>query len=501
MTAAHGTLGPAIAEFFEGCLVYPEGDKMGQPFVMDDWQRQDTDIIFETDADGRALWKIVVWGMPTGCGKSPMAAGYALHALVDSTGGPQVLCGAASRPQAKIVHKHAQVEAFDGPLEDYLDMPRVRDAFNPIRCPSNDGVFRVLSADGGGQEGLNPTFVVIDELHVFTTKKQVALYTALQTKLHKRRDSRMVIISTAGEDKESLLGDLVDAITKAGQAEISRHGCRTVVRDYKAKRLLIWYGAPDTANVRDPKIWRACNPASWITDEALQFAAGSNPESVFRRYYLNQWVEGEDAAIQPAVWDACCAPAVKIPHGTDIWVGVDVGERHDRSSVSWVADVGERVAVRAKVMLPMQVEGMKTTLPALEALLRQLMDLYRVRRINYDKWQMRDLAARLASEGMPMFEMAQNDTEMVPASQLVFKLIGDGVIAHNGDEVLRAHVLGTAGVITRNGGWRFTKRLTKQGQRDLRKLNDACIAMTMALAARNEDKVVKKKALPLVVVT
>jgi phage terminase large subunit-like protein len=486
MARAVGTLGPEVAEFAECNLVFPEGEKQGEPFVLEDWQRADFDLMYETDERDLPMWKIVVWVIPTGSGKSPACGILANHALLQEDT-PVVLCAAASRDQAGIVHGHAVAEAKGGPLDDYFEFPRVTSALGPVKCPSTGGVLRVLSADGALQEGKNPSLVVIDELHVFTTSKQIALYNALTTKLHKRAGSRLIVISTAGEDKDSLLGNLIDAIVKAGEVEYQRLGCKMIVRDYEAKRLLIYYGAPEEADIRDPQIWRACNPASWITDEALRLAALQEPESVFRRYHLNQWVKGEEAAIQPAAWDACEDASVEIPAGADIWVAVDLGEKRDTAAVVWGAPVGDRLVVRSRVFTAQQVSGMETTLPQVEACLRDLAGRYHVRRVDFDPWQMRDLAARLASEGLPMFECKQNNVVMVPASQLTFDLIGARQIAHDGDKTLRAHVLGTSGELTATGGWRFAKAKTKTGHRDLSKQNDACVALAMMVYGWNAD--------------
>ncbi len=484
MTKAGGTIGPAVAEFAEGCLLIPEGQREGAPFTLEPWQRKATNIIYETDERGLPMWKLAILGIPRGNGKSPLSAVYANHALVSGVGSPQVYCAAASRTQAGIVHKHANKEARQGPLEDFLQFPRVGEALGPIKCPSNGGILKVLSADGDLQQGLVPYFVVEDELHAFNTHKQVGLHFAMTTALHKRSDCRMIVITTAGATKDSLLGELIDAIIAAGEVQYLENGCLTIVRDYTAKRLLIWYGAPEDADIRDPKIWRACNPASWITDEELRIAAASSPESEFRRYYLNQWVKGEDAAIQPAAWDACRCPAIEIPEGADIWVGVDIGEKRDTSAIDWVAPYpfeGEQILVaRAQVFTAQKISGMETSLPQVEAHLRWLRDHYYLRRVAFDPWQMRDMAARLASEGFPMEEFKQNNTSMVPASQLTFDLIADRRLVHDGDRTLRAHVLGTGGEITSTGGWGFAKAKTKTGHRDLSRNNDACIALAMA---------------------
>lgn len=487
---AVATYGPQVARFFAGCLRLPEGEHQGEPFVLEDWQCEDTDAIYETDAAGAPLWKLAVVGVPRGTGKSPLCAGYALHALVSLPGSPKVYCAAAAREQAGLVHSFAIRSAKGGLLDDFLEYPRVTEALGPVRSPHNGGILRVVSADGDLQQGLAPAFVAMDELHTFRTGKQVGLYMAMQTALHKRPGSRMIVITTAGATKDSLLGELVDDIIERGVMSISRHDCKVVVRDYEAKRLLIWYGAPDDADIRDPRIWRACTPASWITDESLRVAAVSTPESEFRRYYLNQWVKGEAAAIQPAAWDACEGPE-KIPAGSEVWVGVDIGERRDTSAVVWGATAyrdGRRVLViRAKVFTAARISGMETTLPQVEAHLRWLRDHFDLKKIHFDPWQMRDMAARLASEGFPMVDFPQTNTRMVPASQAAFDMIANQTVVHNGDPDLRAHILGTGGEITATGGWRFGKVKSRTGQRDLSKQNDAAIAYAMVAGAYQND--------------
>ena len=485
MTQATGTLGPAVAEFFAGCLLIPEGPHEGEPFVLEPWQREAIDIMYETDANDLPMWKIGILGIPRGNGKSPLTGGLADHALVTGHGSPQVYCTAAAKSQAGIVHKHANKEARGGPLEDFLEFPRVGEALGPIKCPSNNGVLRVLSADGDLQQGLVPAFVAEDEPHTFTTGKQVGLHFAMTTALHKRDDSRMVMITTAGKDKNSLLGELIDAIIENGEMEVRNNGCLLIVRDYEAKRVLIWYGAPEDADVSDPAIWRACNPASWISDEALRVAAASNPESEFRRFYLNQWVKGEDAAIQPAAWDACKREGT-IPPDSEIWVAADNGGTRDTGALVWVCPrPNGRLRVHADIF--MAPEGRATAAPLIEAEMRRLYQTYRVRRINYDRWQMDELAGRLSAEGFPMQEFPQDNSHMVPASQLTFDLINEAKLMHDGDVLFRRQVLGTGGETTNTGGWRFVKAKTKSGNRDLTKNNDAMIALAMAIAGWQED--------------
>lgn len=482
------SLGPEVVEFFAGNLVFCEGEKKGDPFIADGFQRDIVDLVYELDEDGERVWKLVVIGIPRGNGKSPLCSGIGCFELAYRNDSPQIFGCAASRDQAGIVHRFAYEMSNQGPLKDYFSYPRAQQALGPIRCESNGGVFKVLSADGLLQHGQNPSVVIEDELHAFTTGKQKELHFAMTSSLHKRKDSVMIIITTAGDDKSSLLGQLYESLLKRCDLEYSDDRCLTVGRDYESRSLLIWYGAPDDADVKDPKIWRACNPAPWITDEALRLAAYGNPESVFRRLYLNQWVLGKNAAFQPAAWDACEKPG-EIPRGATVCIGVDVGEKRDKSAVAIASDDGGLIRLEATVIESHVSGGMRTSLPLVEAELRRIMDEYDVRKIYFDAWQMRDEAARLESEGMPMCEYPQNDAHMVPACMEFHDLVVTRGIVHDGDKALREHVLNAATKSCGSRGWRFAKPLNAGGtQMDITKKIDALIAATMAVAAYREDK-------------
>ena len=69
--------------------------------------------------------------------------------------------------------------------------------------------------------------------------------------------------------------------------------------------LFFWYEMPDQADYRDESAWKAANPSSWITVDALRREHNRLPESVFRRLHLNQWTETEEAWIKSWQWNAC----------------------------------------------------------------------------------------------------------------------------------------------------------------------------------------------------
>ena len=114
-----------------------------------------------------------------------------------------MILAAAARDQARVVFEYARGFVESGPLLDVLQVGR-----HEIRNPLNGGVLRTVSADGFVAHGLNPSAVIIDELHAWTTNKQHELFDALDTAVHKRPGAFWLVITTAGHDKTSLLGRL-----------------------------------------------------------------------------------------------------------------------------------------------------------------------------------------------------------------------------------------------------------------------------------------------------
>ena len=481
------SLGPAVAEFFAANFVHTKGPLIKQQFVLEPWQREIIDLIYEIDENGQRKWRTVVLGVPRGNGKSPLAAGIGLLELVDRSDAPDIYCAAASRDQAAIVHGFAHGMPRGGPLEDYIHFPRSRTS--ALKTAHNDGRMKVLSADGDLQHGLSVSAAIIDELHAFKTQKQEELYFALVTATQKRKESVTLIITTAGANKASLLGEKYDAMIRTHDLEYSWDGCKVIGRHQAQGSLLIWIGAPDNADVSDSKLWRACNPATWIALSELERLAGEVPESVFRRLVLNQWVLGSDAAFQPSSWDACCAPQeAGVEAGEDVWAAVDVGERRDSSAIVVVAPKADgKLRTQATIFNPAQ-ENVKTLLPLIEAEVRRLARTYTLRGVGFDPWQFRRSAELLAADGIRMIEVPQIERHMVPASQLLYDLVEQRKLVHDGDRILRQHVLAAEAKQTSRGTWRLVKPLQSHGRRvDESQKVDAAIALAMACAAHSYD--------------
>jgi phage terminase large subunit-like protein len=164
-----------------------------------------------------------------------------LYELMTRSDEPDIICAAAARDQAGVVFEYARGFAESGPLADHFVIGR-----REISRPETRGVLRTISADGYVAHGANPSAVIVDEAHAFTTDKQRELFEAMDTAVHKRPDAFWLTISTAGHDRSSLFGKLYADVLEQLEPERPAPGL-VVCRDEANGVLMYWWAPRPTA--------------------------------------------------------------------------------------------------------------------------------------------------------------------------------------------------------------------------------------------------------------
>ena len=456
----NGRDGAAVADFFAANFVHTKGPAAGRAFELEDWQRAFVDEFYKRDEEGRRIYRLGVLGVPRGNGKSPLAAGLGLYELLTRRDSPDVFCAAGSREQARIVFNFARSFVETGPLLDVVRVGR-----NELIYPDGTGSMRVVSADGSLQFGHSVSCAIVDEAHVFATQKHQDLWEAFETALHKRLDSFLLAITTAGSDRTSLLGRLVESSLAQLSLERPDSGL-TVGRDEENGVLLWWYAAPDTAELDDEATWRAANPASWVDlrDLRRQRNSPGTSESAFRRLHLNQWTHAEDVWITPARW-AACRSEEEIPEGAEVFVGVDASFSGDATAVAWAWKNDEgTILVRAHIWSALEetpahvhVAGGHINLEAVEDFITALGQRYRVREVVYDPAFFARSAEILSARGLTVASLDQRSAPMREAWSQFYEAVNAGALAHEGDAILTAHVLNAAAHVDPSGHWKVRK--------------------------------------------
>ena len=449
------TDGDALVDFARTFLHVEKGVRAGEPLQLVGWQVELLRALFARDDDGRRVYRRAVIGLGRKNGKSLLGSVIALHGLIEGGNGAEVYAAAGDRQQARVVFDEARRQVLNSPALNGI-CKIYRDA---ITVPATGSVFRVLSSDAKLQQGLNPSTVVFDELHV---QKDDELWDALTLGSGARVDPLIVAISTAGYDLDSLCGRLY------------QFGKRVASGEEPGRYFgFWWWQAADECDAGDREQWRAANPnidIGLLDIDDMELAHQQTSDSAFRRYRLNQFVRAQDSWLPAGVWETCARPDLPLRDDLPMYVGVDMALKHDSIAVVCAQQQDGLIVTRARIWYPQDI-GLDVV--EVENHLRELHAQYDVREFAYDPAYFQRSAEQLTDDGLPMVEFPQNRSRMIPACGNAYELIVNKRVVHDGSPTFVDQVLSAAQRLT-DEGWRLSKGKSK------RKI-DAAIALVIAL--------------------
>jgi phage terminase large subunit-like protein len=394
-------------------------------------------------------------GLPRKNGKSTLGAALALYGLVAmGEPGAQVYSCAGDRRQASIVFDEAKRMVQAEP-----DLSRIiRSQRWHLEGPRNS-IYRVLSADAELQQGLNPSFVLFDEVHVQPNRD---LWDAMVLGMGARERPLIVGITTAGWDKTTLAWDLY---------ERGRNG-----------EFYFWWSEPRDANAdwRDPSVWAEANPAlgDFLFAEAVSEDSKITPESAFRRFHLNQWTSTHSAWLPHGAWAAVAranrpfdsaAPFVAFLDGS--WANDSTGLVACTTQDPHLSVLGHWTPERSLGHVEMS---------AIEARVREVALMPGFRSIAFDPARFQDFFARLEADGIEVIEWPTNVlARMVPACQEFYTAVMEQTLTHDGDPRLASHIANAVLKEDQRG-----PRIVKEAKSSARKIDLAVCAVGAHAEAR-----------------
>jgi phage terminase large subunit-like protein len=456
--------GLLVADFASTFLHVSKGVRAGEALVLTGWQRELLVSLFERRADGMLRYRRSLIGLGRKNGKSLIGSLIALYGLIEGEPGAEVYSAAGDRQQARVVFNEArwqvqQSAALSGVCKVYRDA---------IEVPSTGAVYRVLSSDAKLQQGLNPSTVIFDELHV---QPNDDLWDALTLASGARRDPMIVAITTAGHDLDTICGRLYT------------YGRRIIAGDQDDERFgFFWWEAPEGCATHDRDAWLAANPnlaEGLLSLEDMEISMNQTAEIAFRRYRLNQWVRTEGESWLPAGALDQCISDLELDKDLPVFVGIDMALKHDSIAVVTAQpQPSGRIVCRAKIWHP---DAHAMDVSAVEAYLRDLNREWQVMEFAYDPAFFQRSAEALADDGLNMVEFPQSTARMVPACGTLYEMIVNGTLAINADPMFIDQMLSPAQRQT-DTGWRLSKGKSK------RKI-DAAIATALAVdrATRRQE--------------
>jgi phage terminase large subunit-like protein len=433
----------------------PKGQGHGQPLRLAPFQKQ---FLRATLADGV---DIGILATPRGNGKSSLGGALAVWALFDddATGAPQVPVVATTIGQGIRSCYGVAVSMIKAEPELLRRSLIYTGVSTPrVTVPFNEGELFPVANDPDGLQGLDPSLAIVDEIGF----QPVESWDSLRMASGKRERSTIIGVGTPGFDHENALYHVRKAIHEGAKLP------GLVFREF---------AAPEGCRTDDRKAWRKANPAiraGFLRESALETDLGITPEGHFRLFRLGQHVDGTDSwlgASGRAVWDALEAPWDFVA-GDPTWIGVDVGIKRDSTAVVAVQrDPAGKLHAAARFWVPSDDAPVDVT-DVMEHI-RELARAYDVQAVSFDPRFFDVPAKMLADEGLPLVEIPQSVERMTGVLGSLLELIKRGEIAHDGDILLRQHVLNAVPRFNERG---FTLQKSKSRGRI-----DGAIALGLAV--------------------
>ena len=478
--------------FFERNLTLT-GDYAGRPFKLMPWMRDVLRDIFGTLTDeGLRAYRDIYLELPSGSSKTSLCAGLVLYFLINSgTSGTEVYSAATAKDQAAIVFRYAQQMLQFSPLlaRKLKALPSVKTI---MLRDDPTSFYKAISADGDVHDGVNPSFVVRDEIHRWRTRKALELNDLLERKMVKRFNALTVDITTAGEETESPLG--------WRRHEYARRITEGVFEDRRFYGR-IWSADPKRIE-KEPGFWMSkearvqANPShednqGYIKDSTLEDAcikAQNDPQlkADYLRFNLNIWGSTSgNRAIDMSDWAKGDVPLRSLVE-RPCWGGLDLSTSIDLTAFVLIfpwedvgviedveiidPDTGEKTLEPRTVItfdiLPFfwmpkdnirkrelkdkvtyaqwaeqgfleTTEGNEVDYSKVRAKIEWASEVFDLQEVDYDPCQANETVQYLDNKGIRCYPIKQGFVSMSAPTKRLLELVKSGRIRHAGHPVLR----------------------------------------------------------------
>ena len=459
--AKRPTQGGLVADFIETFCRLTKGEQAGQLIKLRPWQREILNDIFELRADGKRKHRRGLLGMPRKQGKSLLAAGIALYGLVVDEVGADVFVVAGDRAQARIIFREcARMVELDPVLSQRLRVTR-----DLIEAPATGSILRVLSADASRAEGLNPSMVLFDEVHVQPDDR---LWSTMNLGSGTRSQPLVLGITTAGarfdgRGQDSLCYRLWQYGKRVEKGEVD-----------DSTFYFRWFSAPDDADYRDPKTWALANPAlgDFLSLDDMESAVKSLPEAEVRTRLLNQWVTTHTAWLPNGAWEKLNTER-QLQQGEQVVLAFDGAFTQDCSAIV-AATLDGHIELLKIWERPLDDPHYQVPIDEVEASMRELCATYQVIEIAADPFRWARTLQAWEAEGLPVVVYPQSPSRLVPACASFLEAVTSGTITHTGDATMARHLANCTVKVDRLG-----PRIVKEHKGSPRKI-DAAVCAVMA---------------------
>ena len=329
-----------------------------------------------------------------------------------------------------------------------------------IRHPRSGGIFQPLPSVGENLDGKNPSFILVDEYHLFRQIDDQSR-DSLRGGAVARKNRLEFKITTGGSNP---FGSCYEERQRA--IDVLKG---TIDLDFY---LPIIFTLDDGDDWADERNWKKANPALGISKslEAMreQFkAAEHTPRLVntFKNKQLDLWTNAAQAWLSVDAWQTLAKP--KTPEelrGKRCILGVDLAETNDLCAFSFLfppQDGLDKYYVQTRLYCPLVSATIRQAnkVPYLtwgsqnfihfcgekhldkDYITKDILKLiadggYNVEAVAYDAWHNDVYISEFTRAGLNCVAIRQYYQQLSPACRLLEELIDDGAIEHDGNQCM-----------------------------------------------------------------
>lgn len=382
-------------------------------------------------------------------------ANYMLYA--DGEEGAEVYFCATKKDQAKIGWSVAQDQIRKNPA--LSERATTYKQNSTVVLNNSTSIMRPIGQDSDTEDGLSPSFVLIDEYHAH---RSADLLNVMQNGMGARSQPLMFIITTAGFDKNSpcfseertmVTGILDGSISPAPDNVFG-----------------IIYTLDEDDDWADQKVWAKANPnlgisvyPKFLEDQVAQALASPSKQNDVLTKNFNIWTQAVTRWISAEAWEECpnhlvdlagreCAGAFDLSSTTDLTAWVLCFPPKDLENAytlkcRFFLPSDDLIARERRDKVPYSLwaqQGFLTLTPGnvidyafVESQIMADAEIYDIKDVACDPWNAKQTILRLQDEGMEIAQFSQNITSMSGPTKEFERKVLSGEINHMNNPILR----------------------------------------------------------------
>ena len=297
--------------------------------------------------DGRRLVTTVFFQVARKSAKSSLVAAVALyHLLVEREPGAQVVCGASTGQQARIVFSIMQRMIR---RSTWLREQGLAVFANSITLDETGSYARPINSRSSTQDGLSPSFVSLDESHAQSFELRDVLVSAMGA----RADGMIWCPTRAGYDLTSVGFALRETAMKILDNVIESD--HTFVVLYELDEADAWKS--ETTWIKSAPMIGTSPTLDYVRRYCADAQATPGMQGEFQTKICNRWLHSAKGWLSMPAWDACGDSTLRLGDFARerCWLGVDLAERDDIAAIGLLFRRGDLIFAFCRGYLPEQV--------------------------------------------------------------------------------------------------------------------------------------------------